>query len=77
MTDTISKSKLKTKKLEIFRELESSGDELVVTDHGKPVLEIVPIKQKVWLTDVFGDFLGQVTYLEDINAPTFLEWEEA
>ena len=76
MTHTISKSKLKAKMLEIFRQLESSGNELIVTDHDKPVLKIIPIKQKSTATEVFGDLQGGVTYLEDINTPTLLEWEE-
>jgi len=76
MTDTISKSKLKAKMLEIFRQLEASGDELIVTDHDKPVLKIIPIKQKVAVAAVFGDLQGQVTYLEDINTPTLQEWDE-
>ena len=46
MIEPISKSKLKAKMLEIFRQLEASDKELIVTDHGKPVLKIVPIKQK-------------------------------
>ena len=77
MTNTISKSKLKAKMLEIFRQLESSGNELIVTDHDKPVLKIIPIKQKAAVTVVFGDLQGQVTYLEDINTPSLLEWEDA
>jgi antitoxin (DNA-binding transcriptional repressor) of toxin-antitoxin stability system len=77
MTNTISKSKLKAKMLEIFRHLESSGDELVVTDHGKPVLKIVPIKPKAAVTVVFSGLQGRVTYLEDINTPSLPEWEEA
>ena len=76
MVQTISKSKLKTKMLEIFRQLEASGDELIVTDHDKPVLKIIPIKQKVAVAEVFGDLQGQVTYLEDINTPTLQEWDE-
>jgi prevent-host-death family protein len=42
---TISKSKLKARLLEILREVEESGQELIVTDHGRPVLRIVPIKR--------------------------------
>ena len=76
MTDKISKSKLKAKMLEIFRQLESSGNELIVTDHDKPVLKIIPIKQKAAVNAVFGDLQGQVTYLEDINTPTLQEWED-
>lgn len=76
MTNTISKSKLKAKMLEVFRHLEASGEELIVTDHDKPVLKIVPIVQKAAVTAVFGDLQGQVTYLEDINTPTLQEWED-
>ena len=76
MANTISKSKLKAKMLEIFRELEATGNELIVTDHDKPVLKIVPIKPKAAVTAVFGDVQGQVNYLEDINMPTLGEWEE-
>ena len=77
MTNTISKSKLKAIMLEIFRQLESSGDELIVTDHNKPVLRIIPLKQKAAVSEVFSGLQGQVTYLEDINTPSLLEWEDA
>ena len=77
MVETISKSKLKAKMLEVFRTLESTGDELIVTDHGKAVLKIVPIKQQATVAQLFGEFQGQVSYLEDINLPTLEEWPEA
>jgi antitoxin (DNA-binding transcriptional repressor) of toxin-antitoxin stability system len=77
MTETISKSKLKAKMLEIFRQLEVSGDELIVTDHDKPVLKIVPLKQKSTVSELFGEFQGQIKFLEDIDEPTLAEWEEA
>ncbi len=77
MTETISKSKLKAKMLEVFREIEASGNELIVTDHNKPVLRIVPIKEKSTVDDLFGSMKGKVIYLEDINSPTVDEWGEA
>ena len=77
MTDTISKSKLKARMLEIFRQLEASDKELIVTDRGKPVLKITPIKRKESVAEVFGNIQAQVTYLEDVNSPTIQEWEEA
>lgn len=73
----ISKSKLKAKMLEIFRQLEASGEELIVTDQGKPVLKIIPIKEKANVAEVFGDLQGKVAYLEDINTPSLSEWEDA
>lgn len=75
--NTISKSKLKAKMLEIFRQLEASGEELIVTDQGKPVLKIIPIKKEASVAEVFGDFQGKVSYLEDINTPSLSEWEDA
>jgi antitoxin (DNA-binding transcriptional repressor) of toxin-antitoxin stability system len=73
----ISKSKLKAKMLETFRQLEASGEELIVTDQGKPVLKIIPIKKEVGVAEVFGDIQGKVAYLEDINTPSLAEWEDA
>ena len=75
--NTISKSKLKARMLEIFRQLEAGGEELIVTDQGKPVLKIIPIKPEASVTAIFGAVQGQVAYHEDINAPTLAEWEEA
>ncbi len=42
MKNAVSKSKLKAHALEYFRQVEESGQELIVTDRGKPVLKIVP-----------------------------------
>ena len=41
---TVSKSRLKAKALEYFRQIEQTGRELVVTDRGRPVLKIVPYR---------------------------------
>ena len=76
MIETISKSKLKAKRLEVFRELEASGKELIVTDHDKPVLKITPIKFEAGVDALFGDLQGKVIYLEDVNEPTLAEWNE-
>ena len=67
---SISKSKLKAQMLRIFRELESSGDELIVTDRGRPVLRIQPVSEKKTVEDVFGDIRADVIYHEDVNLPT-------
>jgi len=74
MAITISKSKLKAKMLEVFRQIETSGNELVVTDRDKPVLKIIPIKNKETVYAMFGDLQGQIIYLEDINTPTISDW---
>jgi len=40
----ISKSEFKSKALEYFRQIESSGESIIVTDHGKPTLEVRPYR---------------------------------
>jgi antitoxin (DNA-binding transcriptional repressor) of toxin-antitoxin stability system len=40
MTAHVSKSKFKAKALEYFRQVEASGEPIVITEHGKPKLEI-------------------------------------
>ncbi|PQV53088.1 type II toxin-antitoxin system Phd/YefM family antitoxin [Paraburkholderia sp. BL21I4N1] len=36
----VSKSEFKAKALEFFRQVESSGESVIVTDHGKPAVEV-------------------------------------
>ena len=42
----VSKGKLKAKMLEYFREVERTGEPLIVTDHGRRVLEVRALPQK-------------------------------
>ena len=71
---TISKSKLKANLLRIFRQLEESGEELIVTDRGRAVLRIQTIAQKKSVEEVFADVRGEVIDYEEINEPTLDEW---
>jgi prevent-host-death family protein len=73
---TVSKSLLKGKMLEYFRQVEETGEELVVTDNGRPVVKVVPIRTRRSAADLFGDVRGRVVYHEDILAPTTDEWPE-
>jgi antitoxin (DNA-binding transcriptional repressor) of toxin-antitoxin stability system len=40
----VSKSQFKAKALEYFRQVEASGESVIVTDHGKPALEVRPYR---------------------------------
>ena len=42
MTQTVSKSQFKPHSLEYFRHIEQTGEELIITDHSRPTLKIVP-----------------------------------
>jgi prevent-host-death family protein len=39
---SVSKSRFKAKALEFFRQVEQTGQPVVITDHGTPVLKLVP-----------------------------------
>lgn len=38
----LSKSQFKPKSLEYFRQVQETGEPIIITDHGKPVLKIIP-----------------------------------
>jgi len=44
MERIISKSQFKPRSLEYFRLIEESGETMIITDRGKPVLKILPYK---------------------------------
>lgn len=46
MSQTVSKSVFKPKALEYFRRIEVTGEELVITDKGQPVIRIVPFRPR-------------------------------
>ncbi len=73
---TISKSKLKANMLKVFREVEASGEELVVTDRDRPVLRILPFSRKGSVDEVFGHIKSKPVYFEDIDTPTTEEWPD-
>jgi prevent-host-death family protein len=72
----ISKSALKARMLEYFRRVEETGEELVVTDHGEPVLRIVPVRKRIPAAETFAGLRGKVLYHGDILEPTDAEWPE-
>lgn len=75
---TVSKSALKAKMLEYLREVERTGEELIVTDNQKPVLKIVPIAKRRTAAEVFADWRAKGGYVEhgDIMEPTIDEWDD-
>ena len=72
----ISKSKLKAKMLAVFRTIERSGEEVIVTDHGKPTLKISRLPKRESVESVFERYRNRVRYKGDIMLPTAEEWLE-
>ena len=56
MARMVSKSRFKPRALNFFREVEQTGEEIIITDRGKPVLKVVPYTEKpeIWLKSLRG-----------------------
>ena len=68
---SVSKSHLKAHMLRLFREVERSGEALVVTDNNKPVLKSSPSKRNK-PSPIPLPAIGQVTYSRSVDEPTQL-----
>lgn len=70
----VSKSQFKPHSLHYFREVERSGEALIITDHGRPVLKVVP-----YVADPEEYFMGlrnTVIKFDDPLEPVGLDdWE--
>ena len=44
-TEEVSKSQFKARALEIFRQVEASGESIIVTDKGRPAIEVRRFKK--------------------------------
>ena len=63
----VSKSQFKARALEFLRQVEASGETLIITDHGKPTLEICPFRGTN--SNPFDLLKGSVFSYEDPTEP--------
>jgi prevent-host-death family protein len=79
MPEQISKTLFKAKALEYFRQVETTGEPLIITDHGTPTLELRPIKtlsNAEKTQQILEKLRGTVLYYEDPFEPVGVEdWE--
>ena len=76
MLSSVSKSKFKARALEYFREVERTGRALVVTDHGRPVVKIVPYRDDP--TKALRELQETVVRYDAPTEPVGVEdWESA
>ena len=73
---TVSKSVLKSRMLEYFRQVEQTGEPLIVTSDGIPVLKVVPFTEKLSVDDAFADIRGKLNWTGNLNDPTQAEWPD-
>ena len=78
---TVSKAKLKAKMLEYFRQVEATGEPLVVTDRGREVLEVRALKRSASTAEVLESFrrggkaVGEVSEEELMRPLPLDDWE--
>ena len=72
---TIKASEFKAKCLKLMDEVAETGEEIVITKHGRPVSKLVPHREKPesW----FGRDRDVIRIHGDIVAPIDVEWEAA
>jgi prevent-host-death family protein len=71
---TISKSEFKPKALHYFRVVQQTGAEIIVSDHGKPVVKIIPYKDNS--EDILESLRNTVKRYVDPTEPVGLDdWE--
>ncbi len=70
---TIKASEFKAKCLKIMDEVAETGEPVVITKHGKPVAEMVPVKRKP--AALFGALKGSLIITGDIISPLDEPWE--
>lgn len=76
MQTEVSKSQFKAKALEYFRQVEASGEAVVVTDHGQPKLEVRRYQPNV--RDPLDILRGSVLHYDQPTVPVGDgDWETA
>jgi antitoxin (DNA-binding transcriptional repressor) of toxin-antitoxin stability system len=72
---TVSKSVFKAKALEFFRWVETTGEPLLITHRGTPVLELRPIRVPT-SEEILAKFRGAILRYDDPLEPVGLDdWE--
>jgi prevent-host-death family protein len=73
MTRVIKASEFKAKCLALIDEVASTGNAVVVTKNGKPLVELVP--HRAPKRSPLGIWKGKVTIKGDIISPIDAEWD--
>jgi prevent-host-death family protein len=72
MATTIAAGEFKAKCLKLLDQVAEMREPLIITKHGKPVAQLVPIRSEV---DYVGSMRGSVLYMGDVISPIDVEWE--
>ena len=70
---TMKAGEFKATCLKVMDQVYETGDPVVITKHGKPVAQLVPVKQKP--KTLFGALAGEIEIKGDIISPIDVEWD--
>jgi prevent-host-death family protein len=73
MTRVVKASEFKAKCLALMDQVAQSGEPVVVTKNGKPLVELKPYNQRK--KSLFGIWKDQVVITGDIMSPIDVEWD--
>lgn len=72
MATTIPAGEFKAKCLKLLDRVSEGRESLVVTKHGKPVAQVIPMPAQ---EDIVGSMKGSVLWMGDIISPIDIEWD--
>jgi prevent-host-death family protein len=72
MATTIPAGEFKAKCLKLLDRVSEGRESLVVTKHGKPVAQVIPMPAQ---EDIVGSMKGSVLWMGDIISPIDVEWD--
>ena len=74
MSKIIKASEFKAKCLARMDEVARTGESVVITKNGEPLVELAPLKAKP-KKDAFGILKGELEIVGDIMSPIDVEWD--
>jgi prevent-host-death family protein len=63
----------KARCLAVMKKVQATGEPVIVTKRGTPVVKVVPAQSEK--NDIFGFMMRKVKILGDIESPIPVEWE--
>ncbi len=73
--NTIPAAEFKAKCLKVMETVRATGEEVVITKHGKPVARLVPVTYQT--APLFGRLAGMTVHEGDVVSPIDEVWEAA
>jgi prevent-host-death family protein len=75
MSAIIKASEFKAKCLALMDEVADTGERIVITKNGKPLVDLVPHQPASPKKELFGILKGEIEIVGDIISPIDVEWD--